>query len=84
MNGYNPESGLVLVPLDLNNEVIKPLERLEDKVDENTKALSEHLEAHEEEVRKRCAKRDRIKKVIIGVGSASVPLLMAVIARAIS
>jgi len=71
MNGYDPEKGLVYVPLDLNNEIIKPLERVEEKLDK-------HLEQHAQVE----AHKAKMKRVLLWCCSAGIPLAAALCARA--
>ena len=43
MNGVDKEHGKLLVPFDLVSDIIRPLERLEDGIDELKRKFEEHL-----------------------------------------
>lgn len=83
-NGFDPERGLVMVPLDLNNEVIKPLERLEDKVSDLEKDLKVHVDQHAAEAACRKRRVDRFKKICFSALGALLPVLATLLVRAAS
>ena len=81
MNGYDPEKGLVMVPLDLNNEVIRPIERLEEKVAELKKDVNGHLDRHREDKLIEEERRAKMKRAVFWTASGSVPILLGLIAH---
>ena len=54
-NGVDPTKGHVLVPFDLKNDVILPLERLEDGLQSLNQRFDEHLSYVNDEVKGRMA-----------------------------
>lgn len=81
MNGYDPEKGLVMVPLDLNNEVIRPIERLEEKVAELKEDVNDHLDSHREDRLAEEERRAKMRRAAVWTASGMVPILLGLIAH---
>lgn len=53
MNGVEPEKGRILVPFDLREQVLEPLDRLEHGLADLTSSFNEHLSVVEDSMKNR-------------------------------